>query len=76
MTGRIMQFGQGMIEGVSHELFQQFVACATQRLEGAPEAAGAAAAADQPIRLLPLALKAIWAAIVRFFRRLFRSSAT
>ena len=76
ITGRIAQFGQGMIVGVSHELFQQFVACATGRLEAAPGAVPEAAAAGekQPVSILPLALKALWSAIVRFFRRLFGGS--
>jgi hypothetical protein len=79
ITGRIAQFGQGIIEGVSHELFQQFVACATQRLEapsgGTPQPV--AAGEKRPISILPLALKAVWLAVLRFFRRLFRrTSAT
>ena len=74
LTGRIMQVGRGMIQGVSHQLFQQFVACAKERLE-APEGAlegEAAARAQEPISILPLVLKAVWSAIVRAFRRLLR----
>jgi carbon monoxide dehydrogenase subunit G len=74
LTGRIMQVGRGMIQGVSAQLFQQFAASVKQQLEAAPRAAGEAAppavAASQPIRILPLLLKTLWAAIVRFFRRL------
>ncbi len=74
IAGRIMQFGRGMIQDVSHQLFQQFVACAKERLE-APEGAATeeaeAAAEAEPVRILPLALRALWSAIVRFFRRLF-----
>ncbi len=74
MAGRIMQIGRGMIQDVSHQLFQQFVACAKERLE-APEGVATeeaeAAAEAEPVRILPLALRALWSAIVRFFRRLF-----
>jgi hypothetical protein len=74
IAGRIMQFGRGMIQDVSHQLFQQFVACAKEQLE-APEGAAAeepvATAEAEPVRIFPLALRALWSAIVRFFRRLF-----
>ncbi len=74
IAGRIMQFGRGLIQDVSHQLFQQFVACVKERLE-APEGAATdeaeAAAEAEPVRVLPLALRALWSAIVRFFRRLF-----
>ncbi len=74
LTGRIMQVGRGMIQGVSHQLFQQFVACAKERLEAAEgeEAGEAAPSAAQPISILPLLLKTLWAAVANFFRRLFR----
>ncbi len=77
LTGRIMQFGQGMVEGVSKQLFQQFVACAGQRLAAGPEVAAAlaeGAGEKRPIPLLSVVLKALWAAAVGFFRRLFRRS--
>jgi carbon monoxide dehydrogenase subunit G len=35
LTGRIMQVGRGMIQGVSQQLFLQFVASLKQRLEAA-----------------------------------------
>jgi len=72
LTGRIMQVGRGMIQGVSHQLFLQFVACAKERLEsleaegGAPEPKPA-----EPISIVPLVLKTIWSGIAGFFRRLF-----
>ncbi len=71
LTGRIMQVGRGMIQGVSQQLFQQFVAATPARLE-APDAAAAAAAPAtvKPIRIVPLLLQTLWAAIVGFFRRL------
>jgi carbon monoxide dehydrogenase subunit G len=77
LTGRVMQVGRGMIQGVSHQLFQQFVASTRERLEGAGEAGEqlAAAAAPEPIRLLPLMLQVLWSPIVRFLRRLLRRPA-
>jgi hypothetical protein len=38
LTGRIMQVGRGMIQGVSHQLFKQFVAKAKRELEAAGQA--------------------------------------
>ncbi len=72
VTGRIMRVGRGMIQGVSHQLFQQFVACAKERLE-APQGAveeKATATEKEPIRIVPLILRALWSTIIRFFRRL------
>ena len=88
LTGKIMQVGRGMIQGVSRQLFQQFVkklsknlqtdATATDVGNGVPVDATAGAGASVPaaqeddaIAIIPLILKTIWAAIVRFFRRLF-----
>jgi uncharacterized protein len=81
LTGRLMQVGRGMIQGVAHQLFQQFIASLKQRLE-APEAAvgeGAAPptaaqariAEPQAIHALPLVFGALWSALLRFFRQLF-----
>lgn len=73
ITGRIMQFGRGMIQGVSQQLFQQFAGAVAQRLE-APETAANEAAdqtAQKPVSVLPLVLRYIWSVIVRFFRRVF-----
>jgi carbon monoxide dehydrogenase subunit G len=72
LTGRVMQMGRGMIQGVSHQLFQQFVASTRERLE-APEGAESelAPAESAPIRALPLLLSTLRAAIAGFFRRLF-----
>jgi hypothetical protein len=74
LTGRVMQVGRGMIQGVSHQLFQKFVASTRERLEraeGADEQVPAAVD-PEPIRLLPLILQVLWTPVVRFFRRLFR----
>ena len=72
LTGRVMQMGRGMIQGVSHQLFQQFVASTRERLETQPGAAPELAPAESaPIRAIPLLLSTLRAAIVSFFRRLF-----
>jgi carbon monoxide dehydrogenase subunit G len=72
LTGRVMQVGRGMIQGVSHQLFQQFVASTKERLEGAQGADGQTAVAvdQEPIRLLPLILRVLWAPLARLLRRL------
>ena len=72
LTGRVMQVGRGMIQGVSHQLFQQFVASTKERLEGAPGTKEQlpAAVEQEPIRLLPVILQVLWSPVVRFFRRL------
>lgn len=100
LTGKIMQVGRGMIQGVSHQLFLQFVSAVQSHLE--PLAAQAAAAAPAPvvaaeasdaaaavapeivlpppplprpqieqqaIRIVPLVLGVLWAAIRRFVAR-------
>ena len=81
LTGRIMQVGRGMIQGVSHQLFLQFVSAAQAQLEqasGRASAAGEATAASaappqqQAIRILPLLLAVFRSAILRFFQRLRR----
>ncbi len=75
ITGRVMQFGQSMIEGVSHQLFLDFVKRTRERLEatsdGVPAAADATAPAE-PISIISVVLRAIWAAITGLFRRIFR----
>ena len=84
LTGRIVQVGRGMIQGVSHQLFLQFVSAVQGALEplaaAASPANGAAETAPptgprarpdaQAIRVLPLVLRVMWTALVRFFRRL------
>ncbi len=88
ITGRVMQVGRGMIQAVSQQLFQQFVASTKARLEAdsaGPAAAGAEAGGrgtaaqappvePTPIRLLPILWKTAREAVARFFRRLFGGS--
>ena len=78
LTGRIMQVGRGMIQGVAQQLFRQFVARTKERLERQQRTATAEEEPPQEnereeaIRIVPLILGAIWAAIVRLVRRLLR----
>jgi len=86
LTGRIMQVGRGMIQGVAHQLFVQFVARVKEQLEPAaaasamdstgagqpaPAAGTASASEPPPIRILPIVFKVVWSGISNFFRRLF-----
>jgi hypothetical protein len=74
LTGRVMQMGRGMIKGVSHQLFQQFVVSIRERLEVPPGAEPELAPVESaPIRAIPLLLSTLRAAIARLFRRLFGS---
>ena len=86
LVGRIVQFGRGMIEEVSRQMFRQFSTCVKQRLEGAEEteqaqqntATNATNAADvasgggnnKAVAAAPLAFRALWAIMARFFKRL------
>jgi len=83
IAGKVMQFGRGLVESVSQQLFKQFVEQARVRLESeapgavesplgsnnpAPTSAAAPTTAPRELRLLPL----LWRAIVDWFRRLLR----
>jgi len=75
LTGRVMQVGRGMIQGVSHQLFKQFAASAKEILEAEDEAAERAAVAAvserESVAILPVIFRTILEAIVNFFKRLF-----
>jgi carbon monoxide dehydrogenase subunit G len=73
LTGRIMQVGRGMIQGVSKQLFAQFVTSTKAALGASGE--GVAVPAQREVRVLPLLFRAMREAIARFFRRLFGRSA-
>ena len=81
IAGRIMQLGRGMIEQVSHQLFQQFAACVQATLEAESAAAASTPAGSppppppparevEPVRAIPLLLTTLWAAVAGFLRRL------
>lgn len=80
LTGKVVQVGRGMIQGVSAQLFKEFVARVRVAVEtpdaglisdGAAGGALPAPAQGESIRILPLLLGALGAAILRLFRRLF-----
>jgi carbon monoxide dehydrogenase subunit G len=74
LVGRIVQFGRGMIEEVSRQMFRQFSTCVKGKLEVVEEAQPAENTPPAPetkaVAAAPLAFRALWAIIVRFFRRL------
>ncbi|HLG14605.1 MAG TPA: SRPBCC family protein [Blastocatellia bacterium] len=73
LVGKIVQFGRGMIEEVSRQLFRQFATCVKQHLEvvnNAQLAQETPKAETKPVSAAPLALRALWAVVARFFRRL------
>ncbi len=84
LVGKIVQFGRGMIEEVSRQLFRQFSACVKQRLEVATEAQPTGSAPPESrstekspdseteaLSAAPLVLRAVWTVVMRFFQRLF-----
>ena len=77
LVGKIVQFGRGMIEEVSRQMFRQFSVCVKKQLEVVDEAKpeenkpAPPQQETQAVAVAPLASKALWAIIVRFFRRLF-----
>jgi uncharacterized protein len=90
LVGRIVQFGRGMIEEVSRQMFRQFAACVKARLEVADEPPTATAdntdvkPTESTVQTPPPEVKAIsatsvgfralWAIIARFFGRLLGRS--
>jgi uncharacterized protein len=88
LVGKIVQFGRGMIEEVSRQLFRQFSACVKQRLEVANEAQSTGSAPPESgstetppdseteaLSAAPLVLRAMWSVVIRFFQRLFGKQA-
>ena len=81
LVGKIVQFGRGMIEEVSRQMFRQVSTCVRQQLEVADEpqplqpadqpVAQPAPPEPKPVAAAPLAFRALWAIIVRFFKGLF-----
>ncbi|MCB1677539.1 MAG: SRPBCC family protein [Halioglobus sp.] len=83
LTGRIMQVGRGMIQGVSQQIIKKFVANAQARLDqpapGSPasEVAGTSAApppaleTEDSINVVAVVFRVIWDAIRNFFKRIF-----
>jgi carbon monoxide dehydrogenase subunit G len=84
VVGRLVQFGRGMMEEVSRQLFQQFADCVRSRLEAENTASGAppgvldvsasqpqtVPTAAPPVKALPL----LWSAVLNLLRRVFLRS--
>ena len=81
LVGKIVQFGRGMIQEVSRQMFRQFSTCVKKQLEvdETPEPPQPEEKpVDQPaepetkaVAAAPLAFRALWAIIARFFSSLF-----
>lgn len=77
LVGRIVQFGRGMIEEVSRQMFRQFAACVKSRLE-TPLTADATDKnpiesvnkGTNSINATSVGFSALWTIIARFFGRL------
>lgn len=76
LVGKIVQFGRGMIEEVSRQMFRQFSTCVRQQLEAPLEnqPVEQAVTETEAVKAAPLAFRALWAIIARFFRRLLGKS--
>ncbi|MFN8103585.1 MAG: SRPBCC family protein [Acidimicrobiia bacterium] len=86
LTGKVMQVGRGMIQGVSEQLFQEFAVSTKRRLEApAATAAGGAAgpngssapvapaeAQEESLDILPLLWRAFVKAVKKLARRIRR----
>ena len=71
VAGRIVQFGRGMIEGVSRQLFRQFADCVRAELAAPLGAAPPAPSAEaKPVRAVPLVFAWLRGALLHLIRRL------
>lgn len=81
IAGKVMQFGRGMVESVSRQLFRQFAESVRATLEAQPSAAdtpssvAGQAALPSPAPTVPRVkelslLPLLWRALLDFFRRL------
>lgn len=79
LVGKIVQFGRGMVQEVSKQMFRQFSNCVKTHLEVAEDSEHPPPATTTPetppepeaVAAAPLAFRALWAIIVRFFKGLF-----
>lgn len=78
LVGKIVQFGRGMIQEVSKQMFRQFSTCVIKQLEveDTPQPQqqpqnNPAESETKAVAAAPLAFRALWAIIVRFFGGLF-----
>jgi carbon monoxide dehydrogenase subunit G len=71
VAGKIVQFGRGMIEGVSRQLFRQFAECVRAELATPVSAAPPAPLGQaKPVRALPVVFLWLRNAVFDWFRRL------
>jgi len=74
LVGKIVQFGRGMIEEVSRQMFRQFSTCVRAKLEVVEDAQPTEPPVEteaKAVAAAPLAFRALWAIIVRFFKGVF-----
>jgi carbon monoxide dehydrogenase subunit G len=80
ITGKVMQFGRGMIQGISEQMFKQFAASVQERLESIEAQIPVSAESEpvptvvpeqKPINAVAVTFAALWSGLVGFFRRLF-----
>jgi carbon monoxide dehydrogenase subunit G len=77
LAGKIVQFGRGMVEEVSRQMFRQFSTCVKQHLEVAEDPHPTAnpgpevQSETKAVAAAPLAFRAIWTIFARFFKGLF-----
>jgi uncharacterized protein len=83
LVGKIVQFGRGMIQEVSRQMFRQFSTCVKKQLEVEETPPSQQQPENNPtepetkaVAAAPLAFRALWAIIARFFSRLFGSGDT
>jgi carbon monoxide dehydrogenase subunit G len=71
LGGRLMQFGRGMVEEVSRQLFAQFASCMRTSLETAPAGniTSDTRPAARPVRALQLTFRAAWGSLRRALGR-------
>jgi carbon monoxide dehydrogenase subunit G len=70
LQGAVAQYGRGIVPQVAAQLTKQFADNVAAMLEREHEALGGAAApAVVPVGGVRLGLRALWASLVRFFRR-------
>ncbi|HTT71350.1 MAG TPA: SRPBCC family protein [Anaeromyxobacteraceae bacterium] len=75
VAGKLVQFGRGMIEQVSHQIFAQFAECVRRTLEGETTEHAVALPARRELRALPLFFSALFAWLGSLFRRVLGSRA-
>lgn len=76
VVGRAAQLGRGMMEQVAVQILHQFAERVRATLEAQAVAAGAghppaSPQPAEPVRAVPLLLRALWAAVAGLFRRWF-----